>query len=153
MKAVLAFDQAFKNTGWALGTAEGPLACGLISVCPRRFDSLGARFLRFERGIRDLLLKHQPALVVFEEHRAHTGLQAAQVLGACTAILMKCCDEAGVTYMSVPVPTLKKFATGTSTASKALMVAVAKKKYPTMNIADDNVADAIHMMAWGTAQL
>jgi Holliday junction resolvasome RuvABC endonuclease subunit len=95
MKTVLAFDQAFQNTGWAVGTSDGPVACGLIVVSPRRFDSLVARFLRFEKGIRELLHKHRPALVVFEEHRAHAGVQAAQVLGACAAILMKCCDEEG----------------------------------------------------------
>jgi Holliday junction resolvasome RuvABC endonuclease subunit len=121
MKTVLAFDQAFQNTGWAVGTSDGPVACGLIVVSPRRFDSLGARFLRFEKGIRELLQTHRPALVVFEEHRAHAGVQAAQVLGACSAILM--------------------------------MVAVARKKYPTMHVPDDNVADALHIMAWGLDQL
>jgi Holliday junction resolvasome RuvABC endonuclease subunit len=125
----------------------------LIVVSPRRFDSLGARFLRFEKGIRELLQTHRPALVVFEEHRAHAGVQAAQVLGACSAILMKCCDEVGVTYMAVPVITLKKHATGTHRASKELMVAVARKKYPTMHVPDDNVADALHIMAWGLDQL
>lgn len=150
---VIGFDQAFKNTGWAAGTADGPVACGLISVAPRRFDSLGARFVRFERGVRDVLSKHKPALVIFEEHRAHAGLQAAQVLGACAALIMKVCDEMGVEYMAVPVPTLKKHATGTPRASKELMVAVARKKFPTMTIADDNVADAIHMMQWGIDQL
>lgn len=153
MKTVLAFDQAFRNTGWAAGTAEGPLACGLISVSPRRFDSLGSRYLRFEKGVREKISLYQPALVVLEEHRAHSGVQAAQVLGACTAILMKCCDESGVPYMAVPVPTLKKHATGTHRASKELMVAVARKKYPAMHVTDDNVADALHMMAWGIQQL
>ncbi|MCX8511033.1 MAG: hypothetical protein ORN83_04675, partial [Chthoniobacteraceae bacterium] len=81
------------------------------------------------------------------------GVQAAQVLGACAAILMKCCDEEGVTYMAVPVTTLKKHATGTHRASKELMVAVARKKYPTMHVPDDNVADALHMMSWGLSQL
>lgn len=152
MKTVLAFDQAFRNTGWAAGTAAGPIACGLIVVSPRRFDSLGSRYLRFEKGVRELITKYKPDLVVFEEHRSHSGVQAAQVLGACTAILMKCCDEVGATYMAVPVLTLKKHATGTHRASKELMVAVAKKKYPTMNVVDDNVADALHMMAWGTNQ-
>lgn len=150
---VLAFDQAFQLTGWAVGTADGPLACGLVDSSPRRFDSLGARFLRFEKRVRELLLEHQPKLVVFEEHRAHSGLQAAQVLGAVTALIMKCCDEIGVPYMAVPVPTLKKHATGTMRASKELMYAVALKKFPTMQVIDDNVADALHMMKWGTTQL
>ena len=153
MKNVLAFDQAFQNTGWAVGTSDGPIACGLIVVSPRRFDSLGARFLRFEKGNRELLQKYRPTLVVFEEHRAHAGVQAAQVLGACAAILMKCCDEDGITYMAVPVTTLKKHATGTHRASKELLVACARKKYATMDVPDDNVADALHMMAWGLNQL
>lgn len=150
---VLAFDQAFVNTGWAVGTAKGPIACGLIDVAPKRFDSLGARFLRFEKRVRELIMEHDPELVVFEEHRYHASIQAAQTLGAVTALIMKVCDEIGVPYMAVPVPTLKKHATGIMRASKELMVAVAVKKFPTMEVIDDNVADALHMMKWGTTQL
>lgn len=150
---VLAFDQAFQLTGWAAGTVAGPLACGRLDLRPRRFDSLGGRFLRFEKSVRELVQTHRPALIVFEEHRAHAGIQAAQVLGAVTALVMKCADEAGIDYAAVPVATLKKHATGTPRASKALMVAAARKKFPSMNIPDDNVADALHLLRWGVELL
>jgi Holliday junction resolvasome RuvABC endonuclease subunit len=153
MSVVLAFDQAFQRTGWAVGKDGSAVACGLIDTTQKRFDSLGARFLRFEKRVRELIQLHKPDLVVFEEHRAHSGVQAAQVLGACTALIMKCCDEAGINYMAVPVRTLKKHATGSAFANKELMTAVAVKKYPTMEVYDDNVADALHMMKWGLEQL
>ncbi len=151
---VLAFDQSLSATGWTVGSPDrGLFACGRILSPVRRFDSLGARFLRFEKGVRELLTTYKPALVVFEEHRAHHGVQAAQVLGAVTGILMARCDELNITYTAVPVATLKKFGSGAHNASKALMVATAKKKYPALDIVDDNVADAAHMAAWGLTQL
>lgn len=152
MKTVLAFDQATKM-GWAVGTPGNPLAGGTIDTTPRRFDSLGTRFLRAEKAIVGLLEKYRPALVIFEEHRAHSSVQAAQILGGYTVTIMKCCEQHGVPYMAVPVATLKKFGSGCYRATKALMVATARKKYPTLPIASDDEADAAHMMAWGWKQL
>lgn len=154
MSVVLAFDQAFAFTGWAVGTSDGKaVKCGLLDTSGRRFDSLGMRFMKFEKGIAALVDEHKPALVVFEEHRSHRGVQAAQTLGAVTALIMKVCEERDIKYTAVPVTTLKKHATGHHAASKALMVAVARKRFPTMNVEDDNVADALHMMKWGAEQL
>ena len=151
---VLGIDQAFQFTGWAVGTPDGPVACGLLDTSGRRFDSLGVRFMKFERGIAELLDTHKPSLVVFEEHRAHHGVQAAQTLGAVTALVMKLSDERSIPYTAVPVKTLKKHATGSATASKILMVAAARKKFPSMapRIVSDVVADALHMMQWGLTQ-
>ena len=151
-KTVLAFDQA-SHMGWAAGSPGNPLDCGTINTTPRRFDSIGSRFLRAEKEIVNLLHRFQPALVVFEEHRAHSSVQAAQILGAYAVTIMKCCEQAGVTYMAVPVATLKKFGTGCCRASKELMVATARKKFPTLKITTDDEADAAHMMAWGWGQI
>lgn len=154
MKSVLAFDQALGKMGYAFGTTEsGPVAAGLVDTRPRRFDSLGMRYIRFEKAVRDLIAKYQPTLIVFEEHRMHQGIIAAQVLGSCAAIIMKCAAEANVPHTTVLPNILKKHATGHHRASKELMVAVARKKYPTMTVLDDNVADALHMMRWGLDQL
>lgn len=152
MKVVIGFDQA-TLMGWAVGTSEGAIACGTINTTPRRFDSMGARFLRAEKGISDLLTKYKPALAVLEEHRAHSSVQAAQILGAYAVTVMTCCERAGVPYMAVPVLTLKKFASGCAHASKDLMVAAARKRFPNLTINSDDEADAAHMMWWGLAQL
>lgn len=152
-KRVLGFDQA-SLMGWAVGSREeGALACGTINTSPRRFDSIGARFLRAEKGVTELLAKYKPALVVFEEHRAHSSVQAAQILGAYAVTVMKCCEQFGVPYMAVPVLTLKKFGSGNAHASKELMWAAARKKCPNITINSDDEADAVHMMRWGWEQL
>jgi Holliday junction resolvasome RuvABC endonuclease subunit len=155
MKTVLAFDQAFGLTGWAVFRDGKAVACGRIDTRPKRFESLGARFLMFEREVRALFEEHKPDFVAFEEHRAHSGLIAAQVLGSVTSIVMKVAAEAGVDYAAVPVRTLKKHAVGTGFASKDLMFAAAYKKYAHLrdDIADDNVADALHIGAWGSDQI
>jgi crossover junction endodeoxyribonuclease RuvC len=150
---VLAFDQALDVTGWAAGSSEKASLCGRIITKPRRFDDLGMRFLRLERGIKDLIAQFHPGLIVLEEHRAHSSIQAAQVLGASSAIIMKCAKEANIPYAAVGVKTLKKFYTGTGSASKALMYAVARKRNPHLTIVDDNEADALGILAWGFSQL
>ena len=151
-RIVLAFDQA-THMGWAAGSPNSPIDCGTIDSSPKRFDSLGARFMRAEQGIKSLLAKFKPALVVFEEHRAHSSVQAAQVLGAYTALIMKCCEQAGVPYMGVGVKVLKKHGTGTGNATKELMIAAARKRFPSLTIRTDDEADAAHMMRWGWEQL
>lgn len=149
---VLGLDQATKM-GWAIGTAETAFACGLIDTTPRRFDSYGSRYLRVEKEVTRLLVEHKPTLVVFEEHRRHNSTQAAQVLGAITAIVAKCCEQEHVDYFGIPVLTLKKHFTGSATASKALMLAVARKKFPHLLIPDDNVADALSMYHYGVTKI
>lgn len=150
---VIGIDQG-DYLGWAAGSkSEGALACGLIDTSARRFDSIGARFLRMERALRELFAKYTPGLVVIEEHRAHKGVQAAQMLAGRTGIILKLCAEMNIEHMGVPVATAKVFGTGTGRASKELMVAAARKKYPHLEIATDDVADALHFMAWGIHQV
>jgi len=52
----------------------------------------------------------------------------------------------------VPVPTLKKFATGSGGASKEAMIAAALKNGCPPGV-DDNGADAFHLLRWAKANL
>lgn len=150
---ILAFDQAAVSTGWCFGTASGPSDCGRILITPRRFDSLGIRFLRLERGVVELIERFKPQVIALEEHRAHSSVQSAQMLGAATAVIMKCAEEHGIEYTSFPPMQIKKFLSGSHNASKALMLASARKKYPHLNISNDDVADAVAICALALATL
>jgi Holliday junction resolvasome RuvABC endonuclease subunit len=140
---VLAFDQASVSTGWCFGTKSGLTECGRINITPRRFDSIGIRFLRLDREVTALIKKFQPTLLALEEHRAHSSVISAQMLGAASAVIMKCAEEHGLHYASFPVARIKKFGSGSHNASKALMLASARKKYPHLHIENDDVADAV----------
>lgn len=143
---ILALDQA-SLCGWSAGK-DVVTACGLIDSNPRRFESQGMRFVKFERELVKLLERFQPTLVVFEEHRAHTGVQAAQVLGAYAASIMRLCDERNINYTAAPIAAHKRAFTGTTRASKELTLAVAKKKFPTLGIASHDIADACSIWWW-----
>lgn len=148
---ILALDQA-SLCGWAAG-ADTLVACGLIDSTPRRFESQGMRFVKFERELVRLLDTHKPTLVVIEEHRAHTGVQAAQVLGAYAASVMRLCDERNINYTAAPVIAHKRAFTGTPRASKELTLAVAKKKFPALGIESFDIADACSIWWWAKHKL
>lgn len=150
---ILAFDQAFVKTGWASGTHLGATSCGELYVPNGRFDSLGSRMLKVERGLETIIEACKPDLIVFEAHRAHTGVQAAQVLGAVSLAIMRMASAREIAYSAAEVSQAKQAFTGTGRASKQLVMAVAKKKYPHFNIASDNVADALAIHHWACLNL
>jgi Holliday junction resolvasome RuvABC endonuclease subunit len=148
---ILALDQALASCGYAVGDSNKVTACGCIRTAPGRFESQGMRFLKFERALRELIATHKPRLICFEEHRAHSGVQAAQVLGAVTATIMRVATELGIEYASFPVSRIKKMGAGVHNASKQLMLASARKKYPHLHIENDDVADAVAICALALA--
>ena len=143
---VLALDQAFEKTGWAFGSAGVCLACGLIKNPASRFTDMGGRFLRFELELEKLIAAHKPQVISFEAHRSHKGVQAAQVLGAVSAIVMKCAKAHNIPSYGIEVGIHKKIFTGTARASKELSLAVARKRYPNLSIPNDDVADAVSIL-------
>lgn len=150
---ILAIDQSSTVSGYAVGSPElGCFACGRI-VLPQRFTDIGSRFLMFERKVQDLVTKHSPALVAFEAHRAHSGVQAGQMLGAVSGLVMKVAKQNDISFIGAEVGQHKKVFTGIGRASKQLSLAVARKKYPGLVIEDDNVADAISILHWAFTQV
>ena len=150
---ILAFDQAFVATGWAFGPSSGATSCGQITVSRSRFDSIGARMMKFEREVSDLMDKYKPDLFVFEAHRAHSAVQAAQVLGGVAMSIMRLSEERKIPYSAAEVTSAKLIFTGTGRASKALVIAVATKKHPDLRIISDNVADALAIHHWACQKL
>lgn len=149
---ILAFDQASQKTGWAFGDPV-VRCCGTINTAARRLDSIGSRFLRLETGVNELLDRFKPEVVVIEEHQRHKGTWAAQMLGGALAIITKCTEARKIDLLSVPVKTLKKSGSGTVSASKELMLAVARKKFPQAIIKSDDEADACLMVEWAAKEL
>lgn len=143
---VLAIDQASGTSGFAWGTPEkGCLSCGVINT-KSRFVDVGGQMLMFERKLKDIIAVAKPHCIAFEAHRAHTAVIAAQMLGGVSAITMKVARELSVPYIGVDVPTWKKAFTGTPRASKELILAVAKKKYPHLYITSQDTADAVGIL-------
>ncbi len=151
---ILTIDQATEKAGWAFGTTDhGCIACGLIQIKRGRFTDIGFVMLKFETEVKKLIERYKPEIMAFEAHRKHSSVQSAQMLGAVSAICMKLAREHSLPFHGAEVGQHKQFFTGTGRASKELTLAVAKKKYPGLTIADDNVADAISILHYTLNQL
>ena len=149
MRTVLALDLG-TQTGWAIGCAIGGgvagLSSGSQSFKTSRIDGAGMRYLRFRRWLESLNKEHRLTEVYFEEVRRHIGTDASHVYGGFMAHLMAWCEEMAIPYESVPVGTIKLFATGKGNASKEQMIASAGKLG--IKVIDDNQADAVHLLRY-----
>ena len=157
---ILALDLG-TTTGWALRSANGPVAHGFVSFKSQRFEGGGMRYLRFGRWLTDMLTLIAPktgtqanltgiGAVYFEEVRRHLGVDAAHVYGGLLATLTAWCEHHQIPYQGVPVGTIKRHATGKGNAGKAEVIAAMKALgHP---VTDDNEADALALLHWALAQ-
>ena len=139
---ILALDLATK-TGYVY-KGEDNLVYGLADFSTGRMESYGMRFLKF----RNFMEKFSGLVdcVYFEEVKAHKSTYAAQLYGGWVAVLTEWCETNNVEYGTVSVSDIKKRATGKGNSKKDKIVAAAEKKWPDLNIIDDNVADALWIM-------
>ena len=133
------------TTGFAIKDVS---ASGIISgrweFKNSRFEGGGMRFLRFRTKLQETHAAGPLTCVVFEEVRAHRGVDAAHVYGGLLATLTAFCEEHSIPYEGVPVGTINRFWTGKGNAPKETMIEVAKRHgYQPI---DDNEADAIALL-------
>jgi Holliday junction resolvasome RuvABC endonuclease subunit len=153
---ILALDLG-TTTGWALRSAQGPIAHGFVSFKSQRFEGGGMRYLRFRRWLDDLRetvcrTGTSPGIdaLYFEEVRRHLGVDAAHVYGGLLATLTAWCEYHQIPYQGVPVGTIKRHATGKGNASKAEVIAAIRSLgHP---VTDDNEADALALLHCALAQ-
>ncbi len=104
--------------------------------------------LDFEKWLHGVLRDLQPTVIYFEEavtNRPNT----ARLLYGFRAIMMSRAAHYNIPAVGCHIGTVKKFATGRGNAQKHEMVAAAKILYPHLDIADDNAADALHVLRYG----
>ena len=143
--AVLALDLG-TTTGWA-ARVDGRIVSGTVDFRPGRFQGGGMRYLRFRRWLTETkATAGDIAELVFEEVRAHRGVDAAHVYGGFLATLTAWCEHHEIPYRSVPVGTVKRHATGKGNAPKSAVVAAIQARG--FEPADDNEADAIAILLW-----
>lgn len=134
--SVLALDLGTK-TGWC----ADPIAHGVWDLKPGRFEGGGMRFVRFRRNLDDVLKLGDLSQVVFEEVRAHKGVDAAHVYGGLMATLQAWCEDAAIPHAAVPVGTIKRYWTGKGNAGKPEMLLAAR--WRGFTVTDDNECDAL----------
>lgn len=131
------------TSGYALGVS-GAVISGSQSFANRRFDGGGMRFVRFRTFLAELYAATPFERVVYEEVRAHKGVDAAHVYGGLMATLTAWCEEKAIPYEGVPVGAIKRYATGKGNAKKdAIIAAVSSWGFKPV---DDNEADALALL-------
>lgn len=149
-RTVLALDLG-TQTGWAI-SFQSNITSGSESFKPRRFEGGGMRFLRFKRWLSEIKLSAgEIGEVYFEEVRRHAGVDAAHAYGGFMAHLTAWCEHHRIPYQGVPVGTIKKFGAGKGNAGKQEMITAAVEYG--FNPADDNEADAIHLLRYALKEL
>jgi Holliday junction resolvasome RuvABC endonuclease subunit len=143
---VLALDLG-TTTGWALRLGDRSILSGIQTFRAGRFEGGGMRYLRLTNWLVEIAMRaHGIRRIVFEEVRRHAGTDAAHVYGGFLGTLTSWCEAHEVPYESVPVGTIKRFATGKGNADKAAMTAAMRACG--FAPADDNEADAIALLLW-----
>ena len=147
---ILAIDIG-TTTGWALGLRDGALHSGSQSFAPKRFEGPGQRWLKFNAWLGERArLAGDIHAIYYELVLRHTAVQAAHVYGGFEAHLQAWADRNQIRLVGVPVPVIKKSATGKGNADKTAMVqAMASRGY---RVVDDNHADALALLEYARKQ-
>lgn len=125
---------------------------GIVRLDKREFASQGVKLHFLRHFLSDLDHEYgQPTAVFFEEVRQHRGSSAAHWYGHITGVISEWCDDHGVSYLSVPVGTWKRLATGKGNASKEQVLAAAERRWPGQKFKQDE-ADARYIAACGLEQ-
>lgn len=157
---ILALDLATK-TGWALKDRDGRLASGVQTFDLKRGESKGMRFLRFRKWLNEILelgqlgskfSKDTPGMIAFEQAHFRGGFATELCVGLVTDVLAEAARHK-LEHMPIHTGALKKWATGKGNSGKPAMIAQAKKLFPTIEIIDDNHADALLLLSYGAEEV
>ncbi|CAG2152620.1 hypothetical protein LMG19282_04235 [Cupriavidus campinensis] len=147
---ILAIDIG-TTTGWALGMRDGALHSGSESFAPKRNDGPGQRWLKFAAFLGERARQAgEIQAIYYELVLRHTAVQAAHVYGGFEAHLQAWADRNRVRLVGVPVPVIKKSATGKGNANKDAMVAAMRGRGH--RVVDDNHADALALLEYARKQ-
>jgi Holliday junction resolvasome RuvABC endonuclease subunit len=155
---ILALDLG-TTTGWATNI-NGEVQCGAWKLAtPKEVTIWGkARLTRRQDPRVDRLAIHLESFrdwaetIVFEDVQFASSTYQVQLWASLRAAVWLTFPRCRVIVDCVPVGTLKRFATGSGTASKEQMIAAAQKSLPGKAFGHD-AADAFHLLRWAEKNL
>jgi len=142
-KIILALDLGAK-TGFCVGYSGNIATSGMKNFDPKKHGGKGRRYLAFSHWLIEIEADYGPFNeVYYEDVKAHAGTLAAHCYGGFLAFLQAWCEDRAkpIPLYGLGVGTVKKNWTGKGNASKAQMIAEAKKRG--FDPVDDNHADAL----------
>lgn len=157
---MLSLDLATK-TGWALRDRTGAIESGVQEFALKRGESKGMRFLRFRKWLREMIALGElgtsfssstPGVIVYEQAHHRGGFATELAVGLVTDVLAEAA-RVGLEHMPVHTGSLKRWATGKGNSGKSKMIERAAELYPTVDIIDDNHADALLLLNYGMEEV
>ena len=145
---ILALDLG-TNMGYAVGNSLGKVASGSVDFSTKRNEGGGMRYLRFTRWLIKIIAEYDVTEIYYEEVKRHSSVAAAHVYGSFEGHLMVACDDPDcpIPYQSVPVGTIKKYASGKGNCGKPEMIKAAiKKGWLLFGSEDHDQADALWIL-------
>lgn len=144
---ILALDIA-TTSGYATSAIES----GTFNCSFKKGESGSIRLLRFRNKVTELLDLIKPDVVAYERsagRNTHSIKTQSEMIGVLTLML----EDRNIQYASYSPSEVKKFFTGKGNASKEDMIKTAKKKYPEIEIIDDNHSDALAILELAQSDL
>lgn len=140
---ILALDPATK-----CGYAHSSGLSGVWDLSIKRDESAGMRLIRLRAELEGLRAKEGVDLVVYEAVRnmAPQGRGASVVQAMIQGVIVLWCEDNGIEYRGYSPQQIKKQATGKGNAKKDQVLAAACMTWPTINVIDDNHADALWLL-------
>lgn len=145
---ILGLDMASK-TGWAIfdSSTHRVIESGVQEFPLKRGESNGGRFLRFRAWLKQITGFLPPIELVAYEQAHFRGGAATELCVGFQTRAQEIAAEMGIVCEGVHTGTLKKWATGSGSAGKGIMMLKAAK-YLGRNPIDDNEADAVLIAVW-----
>jgi Holliday junction resolvasome RuvABC endonuclease subunit len=137
---VLALDLGL-HCGYAIYDTIHPPHSGVLRLRASRRDNYGAALCAFASFLR----YHPTHVIAYERVRRHQGTRAAHVYGALEGVLaMHAWTHGHIRIMPVEVAHIKRHATGRGNATKQMMLATARDRWPSCATHDE--ADALWIL-------
>lgn len=133
--------------GWALATSVEVAGArsGVWNLQEGDHELPGARLLVFTERLEEL----RPEVVFYEHVSRHVSSRAAHLFGALEGIVHLHCERYGARFLGIPVPTVKKRATGRHMAKKEPVLEAARLAFGRPDLASHDEADALWVLQCG----
>ena len=141
--------------GWSVFKSGKPVACGTWDLSHHRMEGAGFRWIRLRGYLNQMLEAYERPVAVFREEPAggwKSG-QAARINGSVCATIDAWCEDQRIPYSGVNTTEVKRAFVGKGNASKDVMLAEARRRWPHLDIIDHNAADALAIGFVGTERM
>jgi len=142
---ILGIDPGSLVTGYGVverrGAAVVHVAHGTLR--PPRAATLAARLAAIHEGIRQVIAKHRPDLVVVEQVFVAANVRAALVLGQARGVALAAASGAGLTVDELSPQQVKRAVVGSGAARKAQVQRMVQRLLTLESAPAQDAADAL----------